>query len=369
VLQPGDIALLDALDRHARRRTEGIATLSVLVGPFERAVELWAGWSRRRGLRVLLAQGEDAHAVVSSWAAALVGGRDLQADAEALVARALPPSHSHEPLLRNKTAHERRVLLERLPSPGIPQAAWELCRRLLEAPVPPAPGHPPDAVREAISRDPVEALHALLELVPGDGAPALRVRMGPSLLPGLRVTASLCSAAPSLTVACALTLEAFEDCMRQGGSRLRAMMQEGRLDVEAPSVDRRKLARERKRARSRHEAFLYEQLCYHASTAGLFTLNEVVDLGDGSGPREVDLLCRELRLAVEIDGYFHSRAPDAYRSDQRKNVALQCAGYLVVRYLAEDVEARPEEILSELDILIAARRRGVVGLEEPNGHR
>jgi very-short-patch-repair endonuclease len=365
------MALLDALDRHARRRAEGIATLSVLVGPFERAVELWAGWSRRRGLRVLLAQGEDERAVVSSWAAALVGGRDLLADAEALVARALPPGRSHEPLLRNKTAHERRVLLERLLPPGVSQAAWALCRGLLEAPVPPVPGHPPDAVREAIARDPVEALQSLLELVPGGGAPALRVRMGPSLLPGLRATASLCSAAPSLTVACALTPEAFETCLRQGGSLVRAMLREGRLDVvaEAPSVERRKLARELKRARSRHEAFLYEQLCYHASTAGLFTLNEVVDLGDGNGPREVDLLCRELRLAVEIDGHFHFRAPDAYRRDQRKNVALQCAGYLVVRYLADDVEARPEEILYELDTLIAARRRGVVGQKEPHGHR
>lgn len=362
------MALLDALERHARRRTEGIATLSVLVGPFERAVELWTRWSRRRGLRVLLAQGDDARAVVSSWAEALAGSRNLLADAEALVARALPPGRRREPLFQGKTAHERRTLLERLPPPSVTQGTWELCRLLLEAP----PGQPLEALREAIARDPAGALQALLELVPGGGAPALRVRTGPSLIQGLRIAAALCSAAPSLTVACALSPEAFEDCLRQGGSRVRAMMQEGRLDVVDPQtqpMDLGKLAKELERARSRHEAFLYEQLQYHPSTAGLFTLNEVVDLGDGSGPREVDLLCRELRLAVEIDGFFHFREPNGFRRDQRKNVALQRAGYLVVRYLADDVVGRLEEILDELDTLIAARRRDVAGQEEPNGHR
>lgn len=365
------MALHDALDRHARRRAEGIATLSVLVGPFERAVELWAGWARRRGLRVVLAQGEDERAVVSAWAVALAGGRNLVADAEALVARALPPGRTHEPLLRNKTAHERHVLLERLPPPSVSQGAWELCRCLLEAPAPGAPGHLPHAVRDAIVRDPLEALQSLLELVPGGDVPALRVRTGPSLLRGLRVAAGLCSAAPSLTVACALTPAALEDCMRQGGSRVCAMMQEGRLDVVDPvarPVDLGRMAEGLKRARSGAERFLYEQLCYRPSTAGLFTLNEVVDLGDGSGPREVDLLCRELRLAVEIDGFFHFRAPDGFRRDQRKSVALQRAGYLVVRYLDEDVVGRLEEILDELDTLMATRRRDVAGQEEPNGH-
>lgn len=371
LLLPGDMALLDALDRHARRRAEGIATLSVLVGPFERAVELWAGWSRRRGPRVVLAQGDDERAVVSSWAAALADSRNLLADAEALAARALPPGRAHAPLLRGRTAHERRVLLERLPPPGVTQGAWELCRRLLEAP-PPAAGQPPAAVREAITRGPAEALQALLELVPGDGAPALRVRTGHSLVQGLRIASALCSTAPSLTVACALSPTAFEDCLRQGGSRVRAMIQEGRLDVVDPStraVEPGAVAEGLKRARSGPERFLFEQLCYHPSTAGLFTLNEVVDLGEEGGPREVDLLCRELRLAVEIDGFFHFRAPDGFRRDQRKSLALQRAGYLVVRYLAEDVVGRVEEILDELDSLIADRRRELAAQEEPNGHR
>jgi very-short-patch-repair endonuclease len=52
---------------------------------------------------------------------------------------------------------------------------------------------------------------------------------------------------------------------------------------------------------------------------------------------EVDLLCERPRLAIELDGSQHLGDPDAYRRDRRKDALLQENGYLVLRFLAEDV--------------------------------
>ena len=52
---------------------------------------------------------------------------------------------------------------------------------------------------------------------------------------------------------------------------------------------------------------------------------------------EVDLLCADARLAVELDGSQHLDSADAYRRDRRKDMLLQQHGYFVLRFLAEDV--------------------------------
>ncbi|WP_375773396.1 DUF559 domain-containing protein [Archangium gephyra] len=111
------------------------------------------------------------------------------------------------------------------------------------------------------------------------------------------------------------------------------------------------------RTLSSAEHFLYEVLQHNPVTKDLFSRNERVEVGGGERPVEVDFLCRELKLAVEIDGYYHFRNSDAFRRDRRKDVVLQRAGYLVVRFLAEDVVTRLEEILSTIEFLIVSRRR------------
>ena len=73
-------------------------------------------------------------------------------------------------------------------------------------------------------------------------------------------------------------------------------------------------------------------------------------------PVEVDLLSATLGLAVEIDGYHHFRDLENYRRDRRKDALLQKQGYLVLRFLAEDVVTRLEDILEEIRAAIAFRR-------------
>ena len=58
---------------------------------------------------------------------------------------------------------------------------------------------------------------------------------------------------------------------------------------------------------------------------------------DGFGTLEVDLLCADARVVIEVDGGQHLADPVAYRRDRRKDHLLQENGYFVLRFLAEDV--------------------------------
>jgi very-short-patch-repair endonuclease len=92
------------------------------------------------------------------------------------------------------------------------------------------------------------------------------------------------------------------------------------------------------RARSATEALLYRRLQTLPQTAGRFRLNADLPIPfDGNGRMEVDLLCAEARLAIELDGAQHLDSPEAYRRDRRKDMLLQQHGYFVLRFLAEDV--------------------------------
>ncbi len=388
-----DATFLEALDRHVRRRGEGIPTLSVLVGPPEQTLALWTQWARHHQLPVVMVGPENAPELVTAWATVLAGERDLSADAEAYAVLHHTVSGSRRELLfRGKTVHERRILLDSLPMPTTPPDVWELCRLLLEAPPPESPGVLSEALRHRIARAPEATLRALLALTPTGRAPALLTGEHPSLFQGLRTLTALCASAPELTAVCALSPEAFASCLRQAESRVVAMMREGRLDLDALAAPMPSLStvvptlvrmqqegmpeplltlyaeaaqamnaaygpQSEDRARSAAERFLFEQLRCHPSTQGLFELNAMLELGNGKHSLEVDLLCRELKLAVEIDGYYHFQNRDAYRRDRSKDVALQRAGYWVMRVLAEDVVDRLESILSTLASLVDDRKR------------
>ena len=103
------------------------------------------------------------------------------------------------------------------------------------------------------------------------------------------------------------------------------------------------------RARSATEAFLYQRLETLPETAGLFRLNADLPIPfDGWGKLEVDLLCADRRLAVELDGSQHLGNADAYRRDRRKDSLLQENGYFVLRFLAEDVGKHLDSVLDAI---------------------
>jgi superfamily II DNA or RNA helicase/very-short-patch-repair endonuclease len=119
------------------------------------------------------------------------------------------------------------------------------------------------------------------------------------------------------------------------------------------------------RARSASEAFLFRRLDTLTETKGRFRLNMLLPIPfDGAGTLEVDLLCADTRLAIEIDGAQHLADPIAYRRDRRKDQLLQERGYFVLRFLAEDVAKDLNAVLDGI-LRALARRSQSTAKPEP----
>lgn len=112
------------------------------------------------------------------------------------------------------------------------------------------------------------------------------------------------------------------------------------------------------RARSATEAFLYRRLETLPRTAALFRLNVTLPIPfAGNGRMEVDLLCAEVKLAIELDGAQHLSSPDAYRRDRIKDMLLQEHGYFVLRFLCEDVGKQLDSVLDAILRTLDHRQR------------
>jgi very-short-patch-repair endonuclease len=231
------------------------------------------------------------------------------------------------------------------------------------------------------------------------------------------VATRLCDAVPSLVVALQVERPALDTYLRAAESQARALVREGLLELQAPSPEQvnRKLealgvsatgalsgslarlvaegvpdevlshyaqaAREQEtatrgpeaadRARSSAERFLRQLLDSLPDTQGLFENNERAGFRINNRPVEVDFLSRQLRVAIEIDGYYHFQDATAYRRDRRKDLALQQHGYLVLRFLANDVVARLEQIRDTIREVISQRSDAASGsarhMEETDG--
>lgn len=115
------------------------------------------------------------------------------------------------------------------------------------------------------------------------------------------------------------------------------------------------------RARSASEAFLYRRLETLPETRRRFQVNVDLPIAfDGWGRMEVDLLCDEARIVIEIDGGQHLADPVAYRRDRRKDQLLQENGYLVLRFLAEDLAKELDSVLDGILRALASRRTTTV---------
>jgi hypothetical protein len=66
---------------------------------------------------------------------------------------------------------------------------------------------------------------------------------------------------------------------------------------------------------------------------------------DGWSAMEVDFLCADSRVVIELDGPHHFADLEAYRRDRRKDTLLQQNRYLILRFLAEDVGSRLDHVL------------------------
>jgi hypothetical protein len=108
--------------------------------------------------------------------------------------------------------------------------------------------------------------------------------------------------------------------------------------------------------RSAAEEFLFQLLEHHSATVGLFGPAGDPGFRFGNRAAEVDLLCNWLKIAIEVDGYYHFCDPDSYRRDRRKDRLMQQHGYLVLRFLAQDVVERMEDVLDDVVAAVRFRR-------------
>ena len=114
------------------------------------------------------------------------------------------------------------------------------------------------------------------------------------------------------------------------------------------------------RVRSASEAFLFRRLQDRRDTRGRFELNARLPIPFCErGHMEVDFLAADVRLVIELDGPQHLADVDAYRRDRRKDALLQQNGYLVLRFLAEDLGTRLAAVLNDIERALAHRDRGV----------
>jgi hypothetical protein len=95
------------------------------------------------------------------------------------------------------------------------------------------------------------------------------------------------------------------------------------------------------------------QVRLRSESKGRFRPNVALPIPfDGQSRLEVDLLCADARVAIELDGAQHLADRMAYRSDRRKDQLLQENDYFVLRFLAEDVG-------KELDLVLDAVLRAL----------
>ena len=349
-----------ALDRHAQRRRQGIPTLSVLfAGDTDDGGE--AAWHRWVGARLV-----GLRAVNVPWPRTAGDFRALEGGVAPLWTPPTPPGpgamHPSPPPAgmpeggaENGLAVAMNLLAERLER-GVPPGAW-VCGLLV--PSAGAAAYLADAPESRAKAYFREGLVVPLVAAPGGVDQEVAGEDGgrnDTALSPARAAARRALAAAGMVRGDggkrATAVNAAADALDAALTLATDPTADNATGVEPPPD----------RARSAAERFLFAVLEALPETTGLFALNAPLPGGGGdavrfgSRPAEVDLLAAGPRVAVEVDGYHHFTDADRYRRDRRKDVLLQAHGFLVLRFLADDVVPRLEETLDAIRAAVVRRR-------------
>ncbi|QEH38070.1 hypothetical protein OJF2_66680 [Aquisphaera giovannonii] len=394
------------LDRHEERRRGGIPTVSVVPAAGGWALREVLAWGRAAGRgRALVASTRDdwtEESLARGWLRTLIAATDPEhAAAGWLAGRMGREAGELLRSLRARSRLERGLFLDSALPAADHDPEEAACRGILGGLAgDERPGtRTADEIIEGLGASPLRwasdgrwsGLPAAVATVCGQGRLPLLVlsasaegdddRAPPAppspdrLAAAAGILAGLVSAHPPLPAALVIDPAAWRDYLGLGEeSRARSILRQSVIPAEAVQAGsrtaeehaRRSLAEsladpgnaeKADRARSAAERYLFERLEARPETAGLFRLNETLDFPfNSSRPIEIDLLAPSLKLAVEIDGYYHFTDRDAYRRDRRKDALLQTHGHMVLRVLAEDVVTHLEETLGAIREAVAHRR-------------
>jgi hypothetical protein len=368
------------LDRHATRRTSGVPTISLLVGPIGAGRRTWRRWAAAKGRHVAFANRN--HFPCAEWVRFVAEQADLPATAVCYLAlRAERDPDEFLPAWRAKTPADRERLWETL----APKGNDDLVRAMAALAIERAS---PSTIASSLCSLGERVVPMTVCLAPSATWPGVLYVAGSTddLSAVATEAASWAMRVPAVPIAVAVPVGVWAEYLTAApDSRAKALLRKGELTVPLvdPATVERSLTEagaldgaaavvapngadaallesavavvratavapqseaEDSRARSAAEQFLFEFLESLSETAGRFELNAALDFRFGPRPAEVDLLCREPRIALEVDGYFHFLCAAGYRRDRAKDWELQRRGYLVLRFLAEDVIPQLEMI-------------------------
>ena len=384
---------------HEQRRRDGLPTLSVHVGTegeWSRAIVTLEG----AGHRVVRSSGTDLSAITRDWLRAISASYDVLDEAFGFVAHALGVSQSElQAAWAARSDSERVRWIAQLSAQGGSElrAALDTLRSALDADNVsaicldtlllwwPASKH----IVWCVEGAELSGLRALLGLAADKPTWPLLVSVSRQAWPG--ICAALdersrswleSSVLPCLAVEERAQPQSAEETLLLppvGVRRLVETIDASRAsqaaresphaalqERAAEALSEAQLAHESRaperdlleeRARSLAEQRLFELLAADPLTRGLFELNRALPFSFGTRAAEPDLVSLQLRLVLEVDGYYHFQGPDAYRRDRRKDVLLQQHGYLVSRHLASDIATRAGEVMRAIRELVTQRRK------------
>ncbi len=376
------------LDWHRDRRDRGLPTVGTLVGPSGLCVRAWRGWAAGRAV---VATGKcRLDGLAREWAAAA-----LAADLPAAAARWLS-RRCGEPLdPAGATRHDLDELRRQYGGESSdPTAA--VAFRLLHAAVEGRELRADELV--ATVAEPALFFAGACGLDPDAAWPTLLLTpAGDDFAQAARSLERLAVAAPRLPVGVCVAADVFAR-FAADSSRALALAREGAVAVpevratqvasrlRAAGVDPEPLegairwatgrglapagadalveavtalkpvAPDAPGFRSAAEEYLFELLESAPATAGLFRPNQALPFKHGTKAGEADLLAADPKLAIEVDGAYYHLDEESYRRDRRKDYLYHRHGYLVLRFLAEDVVVMSETILETIVESLAHRR-------------
>lgn len=401
----GNASRIARLALHQSQRCQAIPTLSVLRGEVIAARQLWIQWSEQTGRPTGVGVYTSIAALLETWLATMGQHDNLRSR---ILQNVATLAHRHETELTAWLAHtsdyQRQLFWQQL-APLSEDA--ERLRAILDWLLA-FPSSEPQTKPLALvdSSTVLASFAAVARLFPPSAVPGLLV-----LLPeddraafALTALAQLVEAVPQIPVALALTVAQVQGLLNElPESRAKAMLRGGLIDVPSPelgtirqwlrdlNLDNEQLqpllhlaethgttpevldmaltlldpAHQPETAeadalyRSQAEWFLFQYLEAKPTTTGRFQVNVRLDIDFGGRLMEVDFLDAAAKIVIELDGHYHFQCLDNYRRDRRKDRLLQQHGFLVLRFLSEDVVSDLEGILDAVDQTLATRSSSV----------
>ena len=383
---------------HSQRRSQGTPVLTVLTGTLNDTQEIWCRWIRQGGRDTVIWSPRMTKPLSISWLEKLLARPYLQHQLLLYLAK-INECATEKILLKlaNKSSYELDIFQQQLPvrlsTQGSLLLNWFLTQIALSCELTSdLTSNLAQAMKLEDDRNLAQGIMTFTELLPAEILPGLLVEVTDDellQLPFIQVLAQVAECLPEMPIALSIMPEHFENyCKKAPESRIKAMLLQGIVEAH-PHIDSHyalpdktdrilrqysapvqlyeeaksllQLIAEKKDdpslARSHAERFLFHMLEWVPETRGVFQLNVKMPFKFGNRPMEIDLFAISDQIALEIDGYYHFQDPESWRRDRRKDFTLQVHDILVLRFLAEDVVSRLDEILDNVRQALQHRRK------------